>query len=219
MGHRYTRVILASCLASAVTMALAAFAYAAPTPGFIEEFPGSGGTGSFGGGSILSNPGTGGFLGAGDGYLKVATPAVANLGTNSSGPEYVGNWTSAGVDEVRLYLNDVGLDEALEIHFLIGTGSNFWSYNTGFAPPNGSWGEFIVPLTGPTGWTRVIGTGTYADALANADRINIRHDKPPFVQAPDQIKADFGIDHITLRNSGATPTVGSSWGRIKHLYR
>jgi hypothetical protein len=219
MGHRYAAAFFVSTLALLLTAAVASRSSANPVAGFIEEFPASNGVGTFTGGSVLANPGSGGFLGGTDGYLKVSTPAVANFGTNSSGPEYTGDWIAAGVDEVRLRLNDIGTDEAFEIHFLIGNALNLWSYNVGFAPPNGSWGEFIVPLNGPTGWTRTIGTGTFSDAIKAVDRILIRHDKPPFVQTPDQIKGDLGIDHIALRNSTATPTTESSWGRIKRLYR
>jgi hypothetical protein len=219
MSHRYPAALLASSLVLLLTATIAPRSSANPVAGFIEEFPASNGVGSWTGGSTLSNPGSGGFLGGTDGYLKVSTPAVANFGTNSTGPEYQGDWMAAGVDEVRLRLNDVGTDELFEIHFLIGNAANLWSYNLGFAPPNGSWGEFIVPLNGPSGWTRTIGTGTFASAITSVDRILIRHDKPPFVQAPDQIKGDLGIDHIMLRNSTATPTAESSWGRIKRLYR
>ena len=189
-----------------------------PTFGFVEDFAAPG-IGSWGGGSILSNPLTGGFGGAGDGYLQVATTATANLGARSAGAEYLGNWTAAGIDEVHLWLDDVGADEPLEIHFLIGSGTNFWSYDTGFAPPLGSWAEFVVPLNGPTGWTRVTGSGTFADALANVQQILIRHDKAPYVQQPDPLKGDFGIDRIVLTSSSATPAARASWGRIQSLYR
>jgi hypothetical protein len=201
------------------TLATASPASSDPTFGFVENFS-SPGIGSWGGGSTLANPLTGGFGGVGDGFLQVSTTAAANLGARSDGPEYAGNWTAAGINEVHLWLNDVGADEPLEIHFLIGPASNFWSYNVGFAPPLHSWAEFVVPLNGPTGWTRTIGTtGTFADALTHVEQILIRHDKAPFIQQPDPLKGDFGIDHIVLTNNIATATTPTTWGRIKTLYR
>jgi len=191
-----------------------------PTLGFLEAFPPANGVGTWGRGANVSNPGSGGVGGAGDGYLLVATTTNANLGANSFGPEYTGNWTAAGIDEVHLWLNDVGADENLEIHFLIGNGNtNFWSYNAGFLPPNHAWAEFVVPLTGPSGWTQTRGTGTFAAALQNVDRILVRHDRAPFLASPDPILGDFGLDRILLTNHTVTPTRVSSWGRIQSLYR
>jgi hypothetical protein len=200
-------------------LAVASPAASDPTFGFVENFSVSG-IGSWGGGSTLANPLTGGFGGVSDGYLKVSTATTANLGARSDGPEYTGNWTAAGINEVHLWLNDVGVDEPLEIHFLIGPASNFWSYNVGFAPPLHGWGEFVVPLNGPTGWTRTIGTsGTFADALTHVEQILIRHDRAPYIQQPDPLKGDFGIDRIVLTSNVATATTASTWGRIKTLYR
>jgi hypothetical protein len=211
------RTGLCATLSLAAMLAIASAAWSDPTFGFVENFPA--GIGSWGGGATLVNPLTGGFDGAGDGFLQVSVPAMGNLGARSDGPEYAGNWTAAGINEVHLWLNDVGADEALEIHFLIGRSTNFWSYNVGFSPPLHGWAEFVVPLTGPTGWTRTIGSGTFPDALSNVEQILIRHDKAPFVQQPDAIKGDFGIDRIMLTSSTVTPTAKSTWGRIKTLYR
>jgi hypothetical protein len=219
MRVRFAACVLSLVVVLACGVASPRGALADPTFGFVENFTAPG-VGSWGGGSILSNPLAGGFDGAGDGYLKVSTTATANLGARADGAEYLGNWSAAGINEVHLWLNDVGADEPLEIHFLIGTGTNFWSYNTGFSPPLGSWAEFVVPLNGPTGWTRVIGTtGTFTDAITNVQQILIRHDKSPYVQQPDPLKGDFGIDRIVLTSSSATPAARTSWGRIQSLYR
>ena len=199
--------------------AFASLAVAQPVPGFIEEFPGAS-LGGFTGGAPLSNPGAGGYLGGADGYLKIATVTASNFGANSSlSSAYVGDWNLAGVTEIRLYMNDIGLDEALEMHLAIGNTGNFWQYNTGFAPPNGSWGQYSVPLNGPAGWTQIGGVpNTFLNALQNTDRILLRHDLAPYTATPNTIKADVGIDHIELRGN-VTPTARNSWGRIKSLYR
>jgi hypothetical protein len=182
-----------------------------PTPGFHEEFNGTS-LGGFGGGAVTSNPGTGGNSGAGDGYLQVSTgPAPANLGTMAATSDYTGDWTAAGVTQIRLWLNDVGNPDPLEIHVALGTGStNFWQCNTGFIPPNGSWAPFTVDLTNPANFTQIIGTGTFAAALHAVDKVLIRHDRAPYVQSPDPIAADFGIDGILLTNGSVDVIPGPS---------
>ena len=203
--------------AAAIALALAALAICAgratavPVVGFIEEFPGTS-TASWSGGTPFSNPGTGGFLGAGDGYLLLENPAASDFGAKAGealGPEYVGNWTTAGITRVRIWINDVGADDPLEMHFSLGNGdrlsptANFWQYNVGFLPPLHAWGVYDVDLTSGVDWTRLLGTGTFANALTIVDRVLIRHDLAPFLpipQHPDLIAADAGIDHILLTN-------------------
>ncbi len=194
-------------LFSVALFAAPARSLAAPTPGFVDHL--TSGIGQWGGGDFYSNPGTGGVLGAGDGYLLVTTPGpspffTGNLAARSLDTPYAGNWTAAGVTKVKFYLNDVGnADAGLEIHFCVGNGANFWQYNPGFIPPVGSWTQFTVDL-GSTNWTQIVGTGTLSAALAAADRILIRHDKAPYAQNPDPISADVGIDEISEESGGST---------------
>jgi hypothetical protein len=221
MSTRHRRAlapVLAAVWLSIFIQALASrAALANPVLGFVEEFPGVS-TSSWSGGSSISNPGSGGFLGAADGYLLVGTPGPYSLGTVSFGAEYAGNWLSSGIQIVKVFLNDVGPAEPLEIHFSIGNGTNFWQYKTGFFPPHHSWAEFDVDLSLATNFTQILGSGTFVQALASVDRIHFRHDRPPFVLTPDPIQADVGIDHIVLANF-ATAASATSWGRIKRLYR
>lgn len=219
MSRRIRVARFASSLAVLIGVAVTSQAAAQPVPGYIETFSGTS-LGGFTGGSALSNPGTGGFQGAGDGFLRISTAVATNFGANSSlNPAFAGDYLLAGVDEIRLRLNDVGADEAFEIHVGIGNAGNFWQYNTGFAPPNGSWGEFVVPLNGPAGWTQIVGlSGTFQDALQTADRILVRHDLAPYISTPNTIRGDLGVDHIELRST-VTSTTSRSWGRIKSLYR
>ncbi len=176
---------------------------AIPTLGFREDFPGVSGIGTWGGGATLSNPGTGGFGGASDGYLLIARDAPGALGANSTSAAYAGDWTTSGITQIRLWLTNPHADAALEIHVSIGNSGNLWQYTAGFAPPNGTWGEFVVDLTSPALFTRIIGAGTFAQALQTADRILIRHDKAPYIQSPDPLQGDFGVDHILLTNGVA----------------
>jgi len=200
-------------LALIATLALAAASAAAPTLGFVETFPGTS-LSTWGlGGAIESNPGSGGTGGATDGYLQFQTPngLQHNLGVRSLGPEYTGNWTAAGITQVRLWLNDVGADDPLEMHFAIGNGLNFWSYNVAFLPPLHQWAEFVVDLSSAANWTQIIGTGTFAAALQSVDRVHVRHDHAPFVQSPDPLDGDVGLDHLLLTNG----SVGVPQGHVQ----
>lgn len=183
-------------------------AHAAPTVGFVENFPAVAGVGSWGGGATVSNPGTGGVGGDGDGFLLVSTYTTptpgGNLGTRSTGPEYVGDWIAAGITQIHVWLNDVNTPEALEIHASLGNvgefppvPASFWQYNVGFIPPHGKWAEFVVDLTSAN-WTRTIGSGTISDAFHNVSKLHFRHDVAPYMGSPDPILADVGIDHILL---------------------
>ena len=207
-------------LALSITLALAFPARAVsadPTLGFLEDWPGTSLQG-WGGGATNSNPGRGGVGGSGDGFLMVATPSLGRLAVVGTGAPYTGNWQAAGITRIDLWLDDVGNDDSLEIHVAIGNGANFWIYNQGFRPPEHAWAEFSVDLTSSSGFTRIIGTGSFDQALQSADRIQIRHDLPPFGQSPDPIQADVGIDHLLLGGE-SSPVEPVTWGRIKALYR
>ncbi len=157
-------------------------------PGYRESFPGTSIAG-WAGGTFPTNPGTGGVNGAGDGFLLVSKPTLGNLGAYSEQAPYQGDWMAAGITAVSLWLSDVNAAQAMEIHFSLGDPNsfpqNFWQYNPGFIPPAGRWAQFI------------------AGALQNVTKIHVRHDKAPFMQTPDQIIGDFGLDDLFLIAPGA----------------
>lgn len=205
-----------SCAVLAASL-LTTAARAAPLVGFVENWPGIS-VGSWDRGAELDNPGSGGVGGVGDGFLHVSTPFPAHLGVVSFGPEYAGDWIASGINKVRVWLNDVNTAEALEIHFSIGNGANFWEYNVGFVPPHEAWREFVVDLSSSAAFTQIIGQGTFQAALQRVDRIHLRHDVAPYVKDPEYIQGDFGIDRLLLTND-AVPVQPLSWGRLKSLYR
>jgi hypothetical protein len=187
------------------------------TVGFRSHFAGVSLDG-WGGGSQITNPGTGGLGGVSDGYLQVAVPGpfAGNLGSFALTPDYAGNWTTAGVTQVRLWLNDVNAADDLEIHLSIGNGAsgNFWQCNTGLIPPHDTWAPFTVNLN-PANFT-FTGTipGTFAAALQNVDRVLLRHDKAPYVRTPDTVIGDFGVDEILLSNGTlGVPQLGGPGAR------
>ena len=189
-------------LAALVPLILAGTVDAAPTLGFLETWPGT--SVQAWGGSILitySNPGTGGVGGNGDGFLLMTKPdPPGNFGTRSTGLEYLGNWQAAGVTQVRFWLNDVGADEALEIHFAVGGFNNLWEYKPGFIPPLGRWAEFIVDLADSNDFSHIILLNgmNFDAALQSVEVVHIRHDKAPYVQSPDPLSGDLGIDQLLL---------------------
>jgi hypothetical protein len=195
----------------ALGLASVRIAAATPVPGYVEHWSGISGAG-WGGGDFYVNPGAGGQQGASDGFLQITTPGPSpfsstKLGTTNADAKYTGDWTAAGITQVKFWLDDVGNPEPLEMHFAIGSDINLWQYDTGFIPPANSWAQFTVDLTSSTGWTHTIAGdpgGTFASALANVARILIRHDHAPFTQAPDEISADVGLDELMLVGGGNT---------------
>jgi hypothetical protein len=187
---------------------IAPLAQAAPTLGFQEKWSGTS-LASWGGGAAYLNPGTGGVGGAGDGYLLMSTPGPFGsfLGAMSSAAPYAGNWQAAGISQVRFWLNDVGTDDPLEIHFAIGNSpggnGNIWQYNSGFIPPLHAWAPFTVDLTSSAAFTQIIDNppgGTFDQALQTVNRVLIRHDLSPYIQIPDDLDGDVGVDGFLLTN-------------------
>ncbi len=218
-SRRRFAVALAFAASGGVAVAVAA---AAPVPGFVENWTHDTSTwdGGAGGGGTVTNPGTGGVDGAADGYLLLATPANGHLGAKSSGAEYAGDWLAAGVFEVRFCLNDVGAANPLEIHFAFGSGANLWQYNQGFVPPANTWAEFVVDVRDSTKFTHIItdnGLG-WTSALQGVQIVLIRHDQAPFTQSPDLVTGDVGVDRFQLVGHN-TPTIPTTWGRLRNLYR
>ncbi len=192
-------------------------ALAQPAVGFMESFPGTL-TSGWGGGAVVSNPGTGGALGAGDGFLRIAVPGPlpGNLGSFVQTPAYVGDWTAVGIHQVDLWLNDVGELDTLEMHFVIGNAvaENIWEYSLGFVPPAGQWAHFVVDLRDSASFSRIgTGPGNYTQALTQVDRILVRHDFAPYTRFPDTVVGDVGLDELLL--SGGTTGVGDGGPRSR----
>jgi hypothetical protein len=173
-------------------------------------------------GAPLSNPGTGGVGGAGDGYLMIARmPIAGHLGSYNNGPAYAGDYVAAGVTRIAFRLNHLEGAQPLEMHLAIGAGTNFWQSNAGFSPPAGSWAEFAVDLTDSTTFTRIIGIGNgFSEALRTTSKLLFRHDLPPYTGGSglaDEVAGVVGLDRIEFLS--ATPVEPRTWGRIKSLYR
>jgi hypothetical protein len=191
------RRALSPCFA----IALAASHALAVDVGNVDEFAASGDLANFSGGSFHSNPGTGGIGGSSDGYLQLENFTPGKFGTRSASIPYIGDWITDGATGVAFWLRNVS-GAAFEIHFSLGTSQNFWQYNVGHIP-TGEWQRFIVTFDNPGDWTRIIGSGSFAQCLEFVDRIHFRHDLPPFTQTPNNIAGVLGIDRIKIL--GACP--------------
>jgi hypothetical protein len=78
------------------------------------------------------------------------------------------------------------------------SGSTFFLSNQGFNPPADHWQRYSVSFENPSAWTRIKGNGTFAEALATADRLLFRHDVPPLTSMPNDTIGDFGLDRISV---------------------
>jgi len=192
-------------IAIAFALALPALPVAAgPTLGFIETFPAASGTAGWLSSAENTNPGTGGVGGAGDGYLRIARSGfAAQLGSHNVDTSYAGNYLSAGVERIKFSLNDVGANQNLEIHFVLGNSNSFWLYTTGFIPPENAWAEFTVDLADTAGFTQIIDfvQESFSEAMTTVDRVHIRHDVAPFVQTPNSIIGEFGLDDFKIEGT------------------
>jgi len=201
------RPFLRVLLGTAILLVAASVAGAQPVVGFVEDFPAVNGVGSWIGGSILSNPGTGGYGGVGDGFLDVKTTTAGHLGAVSMGSEYAGDWVAAGVTQVRCWLTDLSGRGDLLIHLNVSNGIDTYQQNVGLNPPVGRWGLYVVDLVA-SDFTHTRGTtATFTGVLQTDDRLHFRYDLAPYTGTPDLIAGEFGLDHILLTNgtTGVAP--------------
>jgi hypothetical protein len=191
--------------------------------GFKETWPGTS-VQNWNSQAAVSNPGTGGRGGAGDGFLRMSRTIPNPLGAKSSkeppdpASPFAGDYVAAHVTLIRLWVSDLATEQPIEVHLCIGNGVTLWQYNIGVQPSAGTWTEYVVDLTATAQWTRILGTDTFQGALQNADRLLVRHDVAPFHMAPDDITGDFGIDDLEL-TFDPVPAHVTTWGRLKALFR
>ena len=182
----------------------------AVTPDFVENFA-SPGTSGWTGGTSLSNPQSGGVDGATDGYLLLSNQSAQNFGAKNTGADYTGNWTAAGIAQVRFSLNDVPPAQAFQFHFLLTSGSTTWQFNTGFAPPLNQWQQYSVDVTSSANWTPIRGIASFPQTLQSIDTVHFRQDVPPFDASSDPIAGELGIDQIMLLTAQWYSSAGGNW--------
>lgn len=169
------------------------------TLNFLDTFPAGGGVGGWDGGGSQSNPNAGGVGGATDGYLKIARTSSGHLGMRNSTSAYAGDWSAAGITMITFLANDVGAAQALELHAsIVGTDGTMWQNNIGIKPLNNTWKQYSIDLTNPALWTSTQPGASFANTLANVDRLHFRHDVAPYTSETGSIIGDVGFDNIQL---------------------
>ena len=173
----------------------------AVTGGFVDTFAAPG-TAGWGGSTGVTNPGTGGVGGAGDGFLRVANVFSGNFGTMNTGASYTGDWQAAGIASVSFFLNDVDADQTYSFRLLLsspgGSSGTTFQHNVGIDPPAGQWQQYSINLDNAADWTRIRGDLSFDQVLQNVGTVHFRHDLAPYSEFPDPILGNLGIDSITL---------------------
>jgi len=189
-----SRLLQVSCVA-----VIAGGAQGQIVNGFVEGFA-SGTSGFDAFGMSVTNPGTGGVGGAGDGFLSIARATPGRFAARSIGKDYGGDYIAAGVTEIRFALRDINApDVGMEIRLGIGNTNNFWVSNDSWLP-GAAWQVFSADLGDAGAWTPVIGSGTFENALRSADRLQFRHETLPVDDgmAADDFAGDVGVDDIAF---------------------
>ena len=164
--------------------------------GHVDDFTNADDLADFSGGSFLSNPGTGGVGGDDDGFLRVENLFNGHFGTRSASAPYIGDWNDSGAQGISFWIKNLGTTH-LEMHLGIGSSFTWFQHNTGHvATPE--WTKVIVTFDNPPEGTPTQGSGSFSSNLDFCDRINIRHDLPPFVQSPNNTTGVLGIDRIKI---------------------
>lgn len=179
----------------------------AATPGATENFQtGLNGWGS--NSSAVSLEATGGADGPADGFARVENTQLVQLLIRASftdTPAFTGDFTAAGITQISFAINELAIDDALSIRFGFGALGNFWVTDQAFDPQADTWETYTIDLI-ESNFTEVFDAGgTFAQAMGNVQRIQIRHDDAPIGIMPDSAIGDFGVDSITL-----IPTPGTA---------
>jgi hypothetical protein len=145
-----------------------------------------------------TNVSTGGPAGADDAFLR----DVSN-GSNFAGgrmvmlntAQWLGSYQNAGVLRVTAQMANLG-STSLQMRIAIRNPAftEFASTSAAALPADGVWRPVTFDLV-PSTMTRVSGTGTLADVLANVAEVRILHSTAPaFMGSP--ISATLGVDNI-----------------------
>lgn len=186
-------------LGAVVAVVLASHARGAVV-GYVEHFAAEDGVAGFFPPQLVSNPGTGGIGGDGDGYLHVRRVDLGNFGASTDRTEFTGNLLADGVTGFGFWINDVGSFDDFQLHVGIGTRfEDFWLYREAFRPLSERWTYVEVDLLDPSKWIQTQGSnGVFEEALQNSGRLLIRHDLEPLRWDPDPKQGDLGVDGVVV---------------------
>lgn len=183
-----------------VTPAIVGAASAA-TPGIVETF--QSGLNVWGSNpSLVTHQPAGGADGPLDGFASVEDFGAATellIRTSfTDGTDFTGDYTAAGITHVSFDVNELSIDDNLSIRFGFGSLGNFWVSNQIIDPQANTWESVTIELN-PFLFTEVFGAGgTWAAAMGNVQRFQIRNDFGIAGIMPDPAQGDFGVDNIRL---------------------
>jgi hypothetical protein len=181
-------------------LALAATSRAQIVLGQVDDFQ-DGTLQGWGGGASLSNVATGGPSGAGDRFLQVQSfggfGGGSRLATFNSA-QWTGDYAAAGVTAVSLFMRNLGQTDLairLVLFDLTGTDERWTSTVAQPLVAGGGW-QFMTFSVAESSLTRVQGTGTYANLMADVDRLMFRHQSGTPDAEGDSIAAIAGMDNV-----------------------
>lgn len=162
----------------------------------------------------LSNPGTGGVDGAGDGFLLIertpddfAGPLGVHARDDAEVQAFLGDYVAAGAVSVTGWFKNFG-DTPIEVHVGIaggqfGGGSRYMSVPGIALPVGGGWVEGTFMISGND--LQWIGFGdpteTVEQLMTHVGGLVFRHDDSPIESMPPQYVGAFGIDNVKLNGS------------------
>ena len=155
------------------------------------------------------NVATGGPGGAGDNYLRLTATGGQGAGSRLavlSGPQWTGNYLTAGIGAIAMSVNNFGPDE-LHLRLLV----QAFPDQPNVPPDHLALSKDAVVIAAGSGWTNVVfqlnadalisgGFGTVSGALAGVDVIRIFHNIAPTFPGPGAgpaaVNAVLGVDNI-----------------------
>lgn len=149
---------------------------------------------SWSGGANPTNVPSGGPAGASDMYLSLTSGVNGKLAAYNI-TRWSGNYTAAGVGRIEADLKNLG-DTQLYIRVVLhGVNGTRWSSKTPFVlPVGGAWTHVGTDLLA-SNFTLTQGIGTFADTLANLDRLMFRHEV--IISAGGSaVTGSVGIDNV-----------------------
>lgn len=138
---------------------------------------------------------------ADSGYLLISRETPGPFAVRSTDP---GIAAYSNFEVIEFSYRDFNDPDNLEIRVGVGNENNFWVSNESFIP-TADWQRGVVDITDASQWTQVRGSGLFADAIENADRLQFRHEVDPISDgspSADDAIGDIGIDRIIFCSDG-----------------
>ncbi|MFY9234375.1 MAG: hypothetical protein WAO58_07935 [Fimbriimonadaceae bacterium] len=154
------------------------------------------------GGASPTNIATGGPFGDGDRFLRITTGFRNHLATYNT-TRWSGNYAAAGVNLIQVFLKNLGSTELSMRVVLHGVNGSRWTTTKPVVLPVGSGWKQVNFRLDEAALTRVVGTGTFADAYTNVDRLMLRH-STDLSSGGTTIVGQLGIDRIHARRLVST---------------